>query len=306
MITTAEDSRRERRFLAIALVASIAVHLIGALFYYRVDDLLNRFEKKLAVFRKQPEKEVVTMSSAIRLDKRPKPVPDAKARSRPPQPRSPQSPPNPQTLPVLPAPANVVHELAKSVPTAAPNPTPLPTRAPTALPEKRVAALQRPAEHAARPRQATLPSRLSEEQLARIENDLSRTIAQARSDTNPLAIPRQTPGSTRRYRMQMLGTNSDLRGYQGVCDPIKFWVQNGLDYYYVSCNVQISDGDLQRQAMPWPIHFPPNRDPFNGTMSAEETQRTPVPGPEPGWKLPPGAFASPEMRDYARRHGFDI
>src|SRR6202162_6718261 len=104
MITTAEDSRRERRFLAMALVASIAVYLIGALFYYRVDDLLNRFEKKLAVFRKQPEKEGVRMSSAIRLDKRPKPVPDAKARSRPPQPRRPPSPPNPQTLPALPAP----------------------------------------------------------------------------------------------------------------------------------------------------------------------------------------------------------
>jgi hypothetical protein len=301
VITTAEEERRDRRFLLIALIGSIVVHLLGALFYVQTTGLLTKIP-----FLKHPEKEVVTLSSAIRLDKRPKPVPVQKPKSQPPRPRTPLSPPNPQTLPELPAPAKVVHELAKSIPTAQPNPSALPTVEPSALPERRVASLQKPTTHAGKPRQATLPS-LSQEELSRIENDLSRTIAQARSDTNPLNVSRQAPAaSTRRYRMQMLGAPSEMNGYQGLCDPLKSWQQNGLDYYYVSCNVQKFDGNLERQAMPWPVHFPPNRDPFNGSMMANEVQRVPVPGPDPDFKLPPGAYASPEMRDYARRHGVNI
>jgi hypothetical protein len=304
MITTSEDTRRERRWLQIALVASIAVHLIGALFYYRATDLLAKTHIPLF---KPPEKEVVTLSSAIRLDKRPKPVRVARPKSQPPQPRSPQSAPNPETLPQLPAPSNVVHELAKSAPTAPPNPTPLPTRVPTSSPEKRVALSQKPAERAERPRQATLPSHLSQSEITRIENDLSRTIAQVRSDTNPLAVPRQTPGSSHQYRVQMLGALGDMRNYQGICDPIReLWRQNGYNYYYVACNVQFSDGTFERQPVPWPVHFAPNRDPFQGTMSMQEAMRTPLPGPEPGWKLPPGETVSKELRKYAHERGVDI
>jgi hypothetical protein len=304
VITVAEDPRRERRFLTIALIASIAVHLIGALFYFRATDLLAKVH---VPFAKPPEKEVVTLSSAIRLDKRPKPVPVARPKSQPPRPRSPQSPPNSETLPQLPAPSNVVHELAKSAPSAPPNPTPLPTREPTSSPEKRVAALPRPRERAEQPRRATLRSHLSTEEIARIENDLSRTIAQARSDANPLAVPRATPGSSRRYKVQMLGALGDMRSYQGICDPIREpWRQNGNNYYYVACNVQFSDGTFERQAVPWPIHFAPNRDPFQGTMSMQEALHSPLPGPEPGWKLPPGETVSKELRQYAHERGVDI
>jgi hypothetical protein len=304
VITTAEEDRRDRRFIVIALISSIVVHLLGALLYVGSSGFLAKVHLP---FMKPPEKEVVTLSSAIRIDKRPKPVPVQRPKSQPPQPRSPQSPPNPQTLPELPAPARVIHELAKTVPTAQPNPSPPPSMEPSALPERQVAALQKPTQHVGRPRKASAPS-LSQEELSRIENDLSRTIAQARSDTNPLAVSRQQPAaSSRRYRMQMLGSNSDLKGYQGICDPTRpMWQQNGLDYYYVSCNVQKFDGNMERQAMPWPIHFPPNRDPFNGSMTAAEVQRSPVPGPDPDFKLPPGAYASPEMRDYAHRHGVDL
>jgi hypothetical protein len=262
-------------------------------------------------FLKKPDKEVVTLSSAIRLDKRAKPVPVAKPKSQPPRPRSPESPPNPQTLPELPAPAKVVHELAKSAPNAPPNPTPLPSQASTALPEKRVADLQKPAERAERPRQATLPSHLSQEEISRIENDLSRTIAQARSDTNPLAVPRQAPAAPRRYTMQMNGVAGDPRNYQGTCEPTgTSWQDKGFDFYYVACNVLTFKGTVERQPMPWPVHYPPNRDPFNGSMTAAQVERmnreVGVPGPAPDFKLPSGAYASPEMRDYARRHGVEI
>ncbi len=302
MITSAEDERRDRRFLIIALLGSIVVHLLGALFYVQSTGLLAKVHLP---FLRPPEQEVVMLSSAIRLDKRPKPVPALKPKAQPPRPRAPQSPANPQTLPELPAPSRIVHELAKRAQPAPPNPSAPPTQEPTALPERRVAALQKPTERTGRPHQASVPS-LSQEELSRIESDLSRTIAQARNDTNSLAVPRQAPAANRRYRMQMLGSSSDMRGYQGLCDPLKSWQHGGFNYYYVSCNVQKFDGNLERQAMPWPIHFPPNRDPFNGSMSASEGQHIPVPGPDPDFKLAPGTYASPEMRDYARRHGVDI
>jgi hypothetical protein len=335
MITVSdEETPRRGRGLEFALVASMLVHLLLALFYFKGEEILTKLHVPIAIPHPHPTEEVVTTSSAITLDRRARPKPasaPAHPQAQRPQPRSPQSPANPATAarvpqleaPSIPLPSQARHEVAKNVPTAPPIPpktrkerqvTDTPSAPPrsqrTPGPESRVALDQptkiRKREPAQLPRNPSNPSQLSQERIQQIESDLSRTIAQARSDTNPLRVPPQPATAPKHYTIQMQNVAGDLRGYQGVCDPIRDWQSDGYDYYYVSCNVLLANGNLERQPMPWPIHFRPNQDPFNGSMSQSQIQRVPVPGPDPGWKLPPGGQASSEMRDYARRHGIDI
>jgi outer membrane biosynthesis protein TonB len=338
MITVPDgETPRKWRTLEIGLVASMLVHLLLALFYFKGEEILAKLHVPIAIPHPQATQEVVTTSSAITLEKRarPKPVPvPAQPKAQQPQPRSPQSPPNPATVaqehqleaPSLPEPSKQRNEISKQAPSAPPippktqaerqvtdTPSAPPTHAPnTPAPESRIALEQRAkiqqrAARAQLPRNPSNPSQLSQEQIARIQSDLSRTIAQARSDTNPLRVPPQAATAPKHYGIQMLGVAGDLRGYQGICDPTReMWEANGFDYYYVSCNVQLANGNLERQPMPWPIHFRPNQDPFNGSMSQSQIQRMPVPGPDPGWRLPAGAQTTNEMRDYAHKHGVDI
>jgi hypothetical protein len=323
MITTADDPRRERRVLWTAILLSAMFHLFFFLIYFRGAELLAKAHFRIPIPMATPKEEVVMLSSALTLSKKPKPVPASKPQPQKPRPQSPESQPNPETQPQtllppsLPEPSRMLHELAKNAPTAPPNKpktqkekrvTETPTAPPTTAPhtEKRVAYLRPPQ----LPRHASEPSHLSQQQLEQIESDMSRTIAAARSNSNPLVVPRQTPGAPKHYQIQMSGVAGDLRGYEGVCDPIKTWYQGSFDYYYVTCNVQAMDGSLQRQAMPWPIHYPASRDPFNGSMTPEQVERlnheVGVPGPDPGWRLPPGQTTTREMRDYAHRHGVEI
>jgi hypothetical protein len=207
------------------------------------------------------------------------------------------------------------HELAKNAPQAPPNQektqkeqrvTQTPTAPPTTSPQKerRVAYLRPPQ----LPRRASQPSHLSQQEIEQIQNDMAHEIAQSRITTNEvLHVPNQPPSAPKHYAIQMNGVAGDLRGYEGVCEPnAPVFYHNGYDYYYVICNVQTMAGGLERQQMPWPVHYSPNQDPFNGSMQCQSVCSQPVPGPDPGWKLPPGKMTTPEMIDYAKKHGVNI
>jgi outer membrane biosynthesis protein TonB len=320
VITAAEDPRRERRFLWAAIVISALVHLLIFLIYFRGAELLAKAHFRIPVPLATPKEEVVMLSSALTLSKKAHIAPVAKPRPQKPQPQSPESPPNPETLPQtltapsFPEPSKMLHELSKNAPTAPPNKpktqkekrvTQTPTAPPTTSPRKdqRVAYLRPPQ----LPRHASQPSHLSQEQLQQIQSDMAHEIAIVRNNTNPLRVAPATPSAPKRYGIQMNGVAGDLRGYEGVCEPNgPSFPHDGQNYYYVICNVQTMAGGLERQAMPWPIHYPPNRDPFNGSMGWQQVRDMPVPGPDPGWKLPSGKATTPEMIDYAKRHGVNI
>jgi hypothetical protein len=328
-----EDVPRRKRSLEYGIVGSMLVHLLIALFYFQGQALLTRMHVRFP--HPQPTEEAVTISSSITLDKRarPKIVPQpAQPKPQQPQPRRPQSQPNPATVaqmpkfeqPSIPVPSKLRHELSKNVPAAAPIPpktqhekqvTDTPTAPPihtpqTPGPESRVALQQRTKaqQQAAQIRRnPSQPSQFSEQQIEKIQSELSQTIAQARSETNPLRVPPQPATAPKHYGLQMQAAVGNLRGYQGLCDPLRDpWQSNGYNYYYVACNVQFSDGLFERQAVPWPVRFRPNQDPFNGSMSPAQVQRMPLPGPEPDYKLPAGTPVSKELRKYAHDRGVDI
>lgn len=263
--------RRRRR--TVAIVASLLVHLLAAILFIH--------------HRTETATETVASSQRViferKIVRRPKPTPRPTAppivRVRP-----------PIVVPPLPVPLPLARVRARPLPVS---------HAPVRAPRKELAKIA-PRAPAAVPRaRATF----DDARIAQITNDLRAAIA---SDVahRPSAVavapaPLATP---RHYALDASSFLSGDRTHHGLCDPIKNWVQDGYNYYFVACNVRFSDGTFQRQAVPWPVRFPPGNDPFARTASGEK----PLAMPLPGWHLPEGESVTPELRAYAREHGVTL
>ncbi|MBV9104262.1 MAG: hypothetical protein JO060_11785 [Candidatus Eremiobacteraeota bacterium] len=314
------ELRRSGRVLRLAVGGSVLVHVLAFL-------LSGLFWSGIATLRPRavptPPDVVVTTSNTVTIERRTRPRPATKARSRTAQtPRAPEQRAQPNAIPqplrvaqqkpparpftrsVAPS-VGALHELAKAVPRAPPNAEKTVRATPPAAEETP------PADTTSRG-QASQPEQmhkapagqLSEERLAHINADIQKTLAQLRAEDNPLAV-RSTPAPAgeRRYHVEMLGRLGDLRHAQGSCYPIKSWTEDGYDYYYESCNVQFEDGHYEAQAVPWPIRYKVGHDLYHGDLGSVTV---PLPPPLPGWKLPAGEHVSQELREYAHEQGVDI
>jgi len=268
--------RRRRR--TVAVIASLLVHIVAALLF--IHD------------RAEPPAETVATVQHLTFDR--KPVPTPRPIPRPSAPPVLRSKPIPVPLP-LPVPVPLAKVPARPLPLvpfvphapvahAHPHPHPL-RKVPVAVP------LARPTLSDARIAQITSELR------AQIASDVAGRSSAIAVAPAPLAPPRHFALDTSNF-MQ-----GDRRSH-GLCDPIKDWTQDEdeYDYYYVACNVRFSDGTFERQSVPWPVRFPRADDPFTGTAKGEK----PLAIPLPGWHLAAGETVSPELRAYAREHGFLI
>jgi len=327
-----DEQPRDDRIIRIALIGSVLVHLLLALFYFGSTGWLQKMHILVPHPRPTPD-QTVAVTSSLTIEKRvkPKPAPaPAHSQVTPVQPRqpAPESVPVPQQVvqqpppAAVPVPAKQHHELAKTLPTAPPEAPKTvkveqKSETPTAPPEKATASPvkapkqvaiaqgQSSAQRQQRPQKSTSASHFSEQQLAQIQSDLSQTISRARSNENPLYVPHpQAPAGPKHYNFSMTGVPGDMRSAQGLCEPIKGWTSGAWDYYYMSCNVALSDGTSRIEPVPWPVRWPSNRDPYNGTFRM--THPLPLQGPLPGWTLPAGTPISPELLDYARSTGAQI
>ncbi|MFZ1126309.1 MAG: hypothetical protein WAN59_14310, partial [Candidatus Baltobacteraceae bacterium] len=177
--------------------------------------------------------------------------------------------------------------LAQRAPTALPAPPTQPPReAPRQEPQERhVALVQHPPAVARAPQEPAHSGRYSDEQLAQIQRDLEKTIADARAANDPLrAVPKETPAAPKHFHIQMEGRFGDLRYGEGYYFPIRGWRSGGLDFYYVSYEFTWADGTYETGSVPWPIHFDPARDPFTNPGMGSHT---PLPPPPPGFEPPP-------------------
>ncbi len=263
----------------VSLVASVVVHLLAAILFA----LLFPFFSALVPKTPEPA-EVVTQR--IEFEKK-KPPPKPRTVYKPaPAPRVVAPQPIVTARPVvrtLPHP----HELAKLVP-----------HAPLTLPQT----------HVARPALAPPTSivhgrpHLSDQQIAKIQSDLGDSIREDRAGVDPLRVPpsEATPGM--KHYGHDYSTFAMGGGSHGLCDPVQSWKEGSWNYYYVACNVQSDDGTFDREGVPWPIRFPPDADPFAGTLRAS----APLAMPLPGWHLGPGQSITQHLRDYARDHGVDL
>jgi hypothetical protein len=297
-MTDRGETRQSARVFRIALIASLLFHVMMGLVAFRAFDELAKLTR---LAEKPKEQDIVTVSSAITLERRPKPVPPSRPVQHRAAPRPAPPPPAPapvvRQVPVAPPVTAVVPkprvvpqerkpELAQLAPTAPPAPPKKPPHeAPRRAPrERHLALLEHPPAVSRAPQTTEHSGQYSDEQIAQIQSDLAKTIAAARTANDPLrAVPKETPAAPKHFRISMQGRFGDLRYGEGFYFPIRGWTSGGLDYYYVSYEFTWADGTYETGAVPWPIHFDPAHDPFtNPGMGAH----TPLPPPPPGFAPP--------------------
>lgn len=261
MITTS-DPKRPRVF-RIAVALSVVAHLLGLLIYI---GLVQRFIN--VPTRQQKTEELVALSDTVRIEKRTipreaikRPTPPTPVTKAQPQPAAPpvvvqhpvrQPLPKPRAAPT----AAVRRELAKIVPNAEPQPRDASTPAPPAPEQPKAAPQAQP-----RTRQSNA---LTSEQIAAMDQQFRRTIAQSKSDIENMPPPKQVASSMKRYENLMQGaTFRDLQHAQGIID----WVyRNGREgernWYYVRVRISYPDGFTEIVDVPWRFYFPRRADPI--------------------------------------------
>jgi hypothetical protein len=294
MIAMPDAPTGKARVFRIAVFASLLVHLLAIVFAFFVDDGMRRFvaSRTPAPLARKRIDEIVTISSALRFEKRARPVPASRRREGTPPARSqhvvaPQRPIAQRALPSVAAPERpsyvspslLEHELANVAPASArPDRS---TQEPAVTPERRTPPFSAPPDSVA-------PA-FSQERLAQIDRDLAKTIAQVRSRVDPMrTIAHETPAAPVRYRVQMKGKSASLHHGQGTYVPIKSWHAGGFDYYYVTYEYVYPDGTYETGSVPWPIHFRPASDPFANDR-LDLLARTPLPLPPTDF-VPPGTL----------------
>jgi hypothetical protein len=304
---------RGDRVLRAAVAVSVLVHVLGFFLYGIASRQISHV--RFAPAPTPPPDAIVTISNAIRIEKRarPRPVP----RPRPPHAARPRpAVARPQSVAAVPQPAAVprplaqmesapkvraLHELDKTLQQAPPNRprTVRATAAPHAVPNEQ-SREGKASQRVAFERRRTQPSRssrLSEARIAQMNEAFDRTLSQLRRENDPLAVRTEAPAAPKRYKIQMIGVNGDLRYGQGYYYPIRSWKSDGFDYYYVSYDFTWADGTYESGGVPWPIRFRPQDDPFVNTANPA-LEHVPLPPPLPGWRLPPGEHVGKALRRY--------
>jgi hypothetical protein len=293
--------RRDRNVLAVALTFSLLVHIIAGgawlLFAPRVAAVLARL-----VPRPTPTPEFVATSDSITIEKRTVPRAMRRSPAQPPrtqarprhaaqQPAAPRAAEPLATLPTLPPPAR---GLPATQPTAAPTVPPRratihrPLAGASAAPQ-RVVAQHLPAATAARhASRSPARSAYSPQQIAALDTQFSKTIAQAQRSLTD--VPRQSrrPATTmKRYQLVMAGSRGDLTSAQGQCRATQTWYRGPMVWHYMDCDFIYTDGFSEHVLIPWPQQFARNDDPEDHPY-----KMYPVEDPPPGWQLPhPFAFS---------------
>lgn len=297
MITSAE--RRPRPYLEIALILSVLLHLFGAGIFEQVRHLAARVHQQNE--RSKPQEEFSAVSDEIHLEKRTVPreahhqsVPKPQ-RPTPPHPRSRAMRPRVAQLPVPPAlttptrnvqPARpkVEHEEAHIVKRAAPEP------------QTAKANAEGKAERSAGIPQPKLPPHAySPEQIAAIQSQFSRTIAQARTDLTTLPKPKQSASTRKHYNAVLAGSLRELLHYEGEYRPTQVRGNGKYNVYYLHLSIVFSDGTSEDVDLPWPVTYPVSNDPV-----ARHAGLPAVPAPPPGYLLPHPFALSRTVCDFYR------
>jgi hypothetical protein len=287
MITT-NRVPRTRRFIIAAFGLSVLIHLFGGALWAQAAHLVAKVMGRLPE-QHRPEQLVAT-SDVIRLEKRnvPRPAQASRAHAAPHR----VARPRPQ---VRPAAAKIVvaaqpkskpevrrpeTKVAKPVPTAPPEIAREVTHAPARrTPPKRA---KGPNADAPAAPATTRKAALSPAELAQLNAQFSKTIAASHTDL--ATIQKRTeeqPVATKRYPLQFTGMQANLQRGQGYIEPTTAGQRIGNTiWYYTHYTYMWPDGHLEDDDIPWPFHYPLQRDLF-----ALHVRLIPLQLPPPGFRL---------------------
>ena len=277
------DDRRDRRLLPATLIASFLVHLLGIAVWGWLAFAVAPAVAKLLP-RPSPTPEIVALSDAITIEKRTVP---REARRSQPRPQRAQ----PRRTAQLPAVETPV------VPTLAPVPTLQPTAQPTAEPTYRAVAAtihHAPPAPSAEPRPTQVPTTapvgksggFSAQQMAALDAQFSRTIAQAQRALTNVPPPRRPPARAPdqlRHQAVMAGTPEQFLSAQGECVSVQAGVRGPVIDRYLRCVITYSDGYFEEVSFPWAFRFTRRNDPFDDVGTY---RHFPMQAPPPSFVLP--------------------
>ncbi|MBV8600884.1 MAG: hypothetical protein JO359_04885 [Candidatus Eremiobacteraeota bacterium] len=287
MISPFPERPKRGRILEIAVVISLAIHLLLGGFTTFHQPWLSKIMARLVPPPKEDKHKMTALSTAITIEKRTKPryVPPV-----PPQPKRVPVPPQPRVVPHV----AVVPRQPKPVEVPRPKPTEIARIVPHAklvqpaqpVPKGDAVAEKAPVQvaHIRAPR-ANPSQKMSEQQLAEMEQHFAQTIAVARANNDPTRVPPAAqPATMKRAHLDIAGIDDLMRRGEGVLTP-RDWFRANVDgdrkgtCYYVDYQIQFSDGAFDSGPVYWPICYQARTDPF-----LNHYRGFPLPGPPPGWE----------------------
>lgn len=254
-LTVSITRTRRARPLFWYTLLSAALHLIAITAFVRLalSSLLPRTQQPPIM---------VSMSSALPIERRERPQP-----ARQPT-RQQQTPVARRTAPQA---ERATQEPQKAAPVPTPeNPAPRP----------------RPADKAA----------------VNLEQDrktYAQVAARLSANDNPsagLAVSSARPASSKRYTLDIAGADAKPQP-EGILYPQKRWSEGAYVYYYVTYLVYYADGTTETGSVPWPIRYLLSNDPF-----ARGIHHMPLPGPPSNYILPSDVSVTPLVRDCYDHH----
>ncbi len=287
------DDRRGRWLLPAALLLSLLVHIAGGgVARWWWPRLAPAIAKLLP--RPTPAPEIVALSDAITIEKRT--VPREAHRTPPrrrPVPRRRRQVAQLPNLRMPPVPT--LPPVATAPPLRRPTlePTTMPTYRPTkgTLHHPLAAPTPQP-----RPHETAAPAEskngFSSQQIAALDAQFSRTIAQAQHALSNVPPQRRPPARSpdqKRYEAIMAGTPEQfMAAFQGDCVPLEGPMMHGaVRYYYIRCMIRYNDGYFENVSYPWAYRFPARMDPFDLRVNPNYDMRFAPQGPPQGFALPP-------------------
>lgn len=221
--------------------------LFSALFHVlTVAGFLTLFARALFPAAQHPQ-ELVAISSAVRIEQRPRPI---RAHTPVPEPRA----------------------IARQERTATTHQMTV-THRELAAPRRELSTIRKVAYNPPVPAHSET---LTKSQIQAQTQMFAQTIAQARAANDPVAGAASTittPAAPKQYSLNIEGDFGKPQP-EGVLYPLKRWLDDGWVYYYVRYTAEYADGSTESGLVPWPIRFPAGADPF-----AHDRHRMPLPGP---------------------------
>ena len=270
MITEADD-RQERNDDRTTLVWSLLVSgfanlMLWMLIAWGVALRMQAIQTR----QERPEETFMVASSSVRIaqhshpepqQREPSPLDAQKSQQR--QPKSAQreaATPQPKAQPT---------EIARIVPSAAPQPSSAPRKQ----------------------KQGSLAEQLAQQQVA-----FQRETQQLNAQHAPLSVatidPAQRESATKTYKMNFSGSEELSGKGEGYLIPLQRWLDHGYHCYYGRYTWLYPTGGSEIGDIPWPFCFSPNSDPI-----ARGIRQFPFPLPPPGYRLPAGTYLYPIEKD---------
>lgn len=261
--------RRARRFLVLAILLSVLIHIIGGGLWGLFARALARIVPK-PVFMASLQETPAPKAEIIRIERAPKAVARQAHENRVTK-VAPRPHPVATLTPSLPRPRHEIARIRIHAPAQAP-----PAHATTIA----IDTPRRAKPVALAPVPDAKPA-LSDRQIAQLGQDFSKTIAESRETLAGVQAQTEHAQVTtiKHYAVHFSGIHEGMNPGDGEIFAVSKQRIGNTMWYYTRYTYMHADGTYEADEIPWPFHYPIGDDPF-----ARHDKRIPLQPPPDGYK----------------------